>query len=84
MIIIKRDGREVDYNLSLIHIQMCIRDRCCEGLFIKNGNRQKYCDHPECKKERNRRKSKMAYHRRQKEDKNAEWAQEKMEESRND
>lgn len=57
---------------------------CCEGLFIKNGNRQKYCDHPECKKERNRRKSKMAYHRRQKEDKNAEWAQEKMEESRND
>ncbi len=23
---------------------------CCGRLFIKNGNRQKYCDNPECKK----------------------------------
>ena len=31
------------------------------NIFFKNGNRQKYCDDPECKKERNRRKSRTAY-----------------------
>ena len=35
----------------------------CGNIFIKNGNRQKYCDNPECKKERNRRKAKSAYYR---------------------
>lgn len=33
----------------------------CGDIFFKNGNRQKYCDNPECKKERNRRKSRTAY-----------------------
>ena len=33
----------------------------CGKIFFKNGNRQKYCDDPECKKERNRRKSRTAY-----------------------
>jgi hypothetical protein len=36
---------------------------CCGNLFIKNGNRQKYCDDPECKKERDRRKSRASYRR---------------------
>ena len=35
----------------------------CGNIFIKNGNRQKYCDNPECKKERNRRKAQSAYYR---------------------
>ena len=35
----------------------------CGNIFIKKGNRQKYCDNPECKKERNRRKAKSAYYR---------------------
>lgn len=34
---------------------------CCGRLFVKNGNRQKFCDDIECKKERNRRKSRTAY-----------------------
>lgn len=33
----------------------------CGNIFFKNGNRQKYCDDSECKKERNRRKSRTAY-----------------------
>lgn len=47
---------------------------CCGSLFIKNGNRQKYCDNPECKKERNRRKSKTAYHRKLQEQLDDRWA----------
>lgn len=30
----------------------------CGNIFIRHGNRQKYCDNPECKKIRNRKKSK--------------------------
>lgn len=41
----------------------------CGKIFFKNGNRQKYCDDPECKKERNRRKSKTAYLKKLKEEK---------------
>lgn len=37
--------------------------KSCGNIFIKNGNRQKYCDDPECKKERDRRKSKGYYYR---------------------
>lgn len=47
---------------------------CCGSLFIKNGNRQKYCDNPECKKERNRRKSKTAYRRKLQEQYDDRWA----------
>ena len=47
---------------------------CCGRLFIKNGNRQKYCDNPECKKERNRRKSRTAYHRKIQEENDNLWA----------
>lgn len=47
---------------------------CCGRLFIKNGNRQKYCDNPECKKERNRRKSRTAYHRKIQEENDNRWA----------
>ena len=36
----------------------------CGKIFFKNGNRQKYCDDPECKKERNRRKARTAYRKR--------------------
>ena len=41
----------------------------CGKIFFKNGNRQKYCDDPECKKERNRRKSRTAYLKKLKEQK---------------
>ena len=41
----------------------------CGKIFFKNGNRQKYCDDPECKKERNRRKSRTAYLKKLKEEK---------------
>ena len=41
----------------------------CGNIFFKNGNRQKYCDDPECKKERNRRKSRTAYLKKLKEEK---------------
>lgn len=37
--------------------------KSCGNIFIKNGNRQKYCADPECKKERDRRKSKGYYYR---------------------
>lgn len=47
---------------------------CCSRLFIKNGNRQKYCDNPECKKERNRRKSRTAYRRKIQEERDNRWA----------
>ena len=47
---------------------------CCGRLFIKNGNRQKYCDNPECKKERNRRKSRTAYRRKIQEERDNRWA----------
>ena len=47
---------------------------CCGRLFIKNGNRQKYCDNPECKKERNRRKSRTSYHRKIQEENDTRWA----------
>ena len=47
---------------------------CCSRLFIKNGNRQKYCDNPECKKERNRRKSRTAYRRKIQEENDNRWA----------
>ena len=47
---------------------------CCGRLFIKNGNRQKYCDDPECKKERNRRKSRTSYHRKIQEENDNRWA----------
>ena len=47
---------------------------CCGRLFIKNGNRQKYCDNPECKKERNRRKSHTAYRRKIQEENDNRWA----------
>ena len=47
---------------------------CCGSLFIKNGNRQKYCDDVECKKERNRRKSKTAYRRKLQEKHDDSWA----------
>lgn len=47
---------------------------CYGRLFIKNGNRQKYCDNPECKKERNRRKSRTAYHRKIQEKNDNRWA----------
>ena len=47
---------------------------CCGRLFIKNGNRQKYCDNPEFKKERNRRKSRTAYHRKIQEENDNRWA----------
>lgn len=47
---------------------------CCGRLFIKNGNRQKYCDNPECKKERNRRKSRTAYRRKIQEENDNRWA----------
>jgi len=47
---------------------------CCGSLFIKNGNRQKYCDDIECKKERNRRKSKTAYRRKLQEQHDDSWA----------
>jgi len=47
---------------------------CCGRLFIKNGNRQKYCDNPECKKERNRRKSRTAYRRKIQEENDTRWA----------
>ena len=47
---------------------------CCGRLFIKNGNRQKYCDNPECKKERNRRKSRTSYHRKIQEENDNRWA----------
>ena len=40
----------------------------CGKIFFKNGNRQKYCDDPECKKERNRRKSRTAYLKKLKEE----------------
>lgn len=46
----------------------------CGRLFIKNGNRQKYCDNPECKKERNRRKSRTSYHRKIQEENDNRWA----------
>ena len=46
----------------------------CGRLFIKNGNRQKYCDNPECKKERNRRKSRTAYRRKIQEENDNRWA----------
>lgn len=46
---------------------------CCGSLFIKNGNRQKYCDDVECKKERNRRKSKTAYRRKLQEQYGDSW-----------
>lgn len=36
----------------------------CSKIFVKNGNRQTYCDDPECKKERNRRKARTAYRKR--------------------
>lgn len=36
----------------------------CGKIFFKNGNRQKYCDDLECKKERNRRKARTAYRKR--------------------
>ena len=36
----------------------------CGKIFVKNGNRQTYCDDPECKKERNRRKARTAYRKR--------------------
>ena len=47
---------------------------CCGRLFIKNGNRQKYCGCPECKKERNRRKSRTAYRRKIQEENANRWA----------
>lgn len=47
---------------------------CCGRLFVKKGNRQKYCDNPECKKERNRRKSRTAYHRRVQAEQDSRWA----------
>ena len=47
---------------------------CCGRLFIKNGNRQKYCDNTECKKERNRRKSRTSYHRKIQEENDNRWA----------
>lgn len=47
---------------------------CCGRLFIKNGNRQKYCDNPECKKERNRRKSRTTYRRKIQEKNDKRWA----------
>ena len=43
---------------------------CCGRLFIKNGNRQKYCDN----KERNRRKSRTSYHRKIQEENDNRWA----------
>ena len=46
----------------------------CGKIYIKNGNRQKYCDDPECKKERNRRKAKSAYHRKVQAQADEEWA----------
>lgn len=45
----------------------------CGKIFFKNGNRQKYCDDPECKKERNRRKAKSAYYRKLQAQANKEW-----------
>ena len=46
----------------------------CGNIFIKNGNRQKYCDNPECKKERNRRKAKSAYYRKIQTQADEEWS----------
>ena len=46
----------------------------CGNIFIKNGNRQKYCDDPECKRERDRRKSKDYYYRKIQKEKDEEWA----------
>lgn len=46
----------------------------CGNIFIKNGNRQKYCDNPECKLERERRKSKDYYYRKIQREKDEEWA----------
>lgn len=46
----------------------------CGKIFIKNGNRQKYCDDPECKRERDRRKSKDYYYRKIQREKDEEWA----------
>lgn len=46
----------------------------CGKIFIKSGNRQKYCDDPECKKERNRRKAKSAYYRKLQAKADEEWA----------
>lgn len=46
---------------------------CCGRLFIKNGNHQKYCDNPECKKEQNRRKSRTAYRRKIQEERDNRW-----------
>lgn len=37
--------------------------KSCGNIFIKNGNRQVYCDDPECKKERLRRNSRNYYYR---------------------
>lgn len=48
--------------------------KCCGRLFVKKGNRQKYCDNPECKKERNRRKSRTAYRRRVQAEQDSRWA----------
>lgn len=47
--------------------------KSCGNIFIKNGNRQKYCDDPECKLERDRRKSKAYYYRKIQREKDAEW-----------
>lgn len=59
-----------DYG-SRIGIGICA---CCGKMFIKNGNRQKYCDEDECKKERNRRKSKTAYRRKVQAIQDEDWA----------
>lgn len=48
--------------------------KSCGNIFIKNGNRQKYCDDPECKLERDRRKSKDYYYRKIQREKDEEWA----------
>lgn len=51
---------DMDYMFSQGSILTCM---CCGGYFVRHSSRQRYCDNPDCKAERNNRKARAYYKR---------------------
>ena len=57
---------DMDYMFSQGSILTCM---CCGEYFVRHSSRQRYCDNPNCKEERNNRKARAYYKRKKAEDK---------------
>lgn len=51
---------DMDYEFSQGSILTCM---CCGEYFVRHSSRQRYCDNPNCKAERNNRKARAYYKR---------------------